>query len=88
MGVAYMGAGYMGAANRQVYALQKIGETMRCYQMDPRDRARMDQTFCTRWCSMHSYTVGRGRAVVCTHRREQQPLSRDVWLLERDESVR
>jgi len=36
--------GYMKAANRQVYALQKIGETMRIYGMDGRDRARMDQT--------------------------------------------
>jgi len=35
---------YMGAGNRQVFALQKIAETMRLYGMDGRDRARMDQT--------------------------------------------
>jgi putative membrane protein len=37
-------AGYMGATNRQVYALQKMAETARVYKMDPRDRVRMDQT--------------------------------------------
>ena len=37
-------AGYMGATNRQVYALQKIAETVRYYGMDGRDRERMDQT--------------------------------------------
>ena len=37
-------AGYMSAANRQVYALQKIAETMRDYGMDGRDRARMDDS--------------------------------------------
>ena len=37
-------AGYMGATNRQVYALQKIAETVRIYGMDGRDRERMDQT--------------------------------------------
>jgi len=36
--------GYMKATNRQVYALQKIGETMRIYGMSGRDRARMDTT--------------------------------------------
>jgi len=36
--------GYMSRANRQVYALQKLGETIRSYGMDGRDRARMDQT--------------------------------------------
>ena len=36
--------GYMGATNRQVYALQKIAETCRYYGMDGRDRERMDQT--------------------------------------------
>ena len=36
--------GYMGATNRQVYALQKIAETIRIYGMDGRDRERMDQT--------------------------------------------
>jgi len=37
-------AGYLGAANKQVYALQKISETMREYGMDSRDRAQMDAT--------------------------------------------
>ena len=37
-------AGYMKASNKQVYALQKIGETMRHYGMDGRDRAAMDTT--------------------------------------------
>jgi predicted membrane chloride channel (bestrophin family) len=36
-------AGYMKAANKQVYALQKIGETMRQYGLTPMDRANMDQ---------------------------------------------
>ena len=36
--------GYMGRANRQVYALQKLAETIRSYEMDGRDRSRMDQT--------------------------------------------
>jgi len=36
-------AGYMKAANKQVYALQKIGETIRQYDMSPMDRANMDK---------------------------------------------
>ena len=36
--------GYMNAANKQVYALQKIGETMKNYGMTPMDRANMDAT--------------------------------------------
>jgi len=36
-------AGYMKAANKQVYALQKIGETIRRYDMSPMDRANMDK---------------------------------------------
>jgi len=35
-------AGYMKAANKQVYALQKMGETIRQYDMTPIDRANMD----------------------------------------------
>jgi len=35
--------GYMGAANKQVYALQKLGETIRHYGMAPMDRANMDR---------------------------------------------
>merc|ERR1719331_3603182 len=34
----------MTASNRQVYALQKISETMSVYGMDGRDQARMDKT--------------------------------------------
>jgi len=37
-------AGYMGAANKQVYALQMMAQTMRMYGMDGRDRVRMDDT--------------------------------------------
>jgi len=33
----------MKAANKQVYALQKIGETIRQYDMSPMDRANMDK---------------------------------------------
>ena len=36
--------GYMKSGNRQVYALQKLAETIRLYGMDGRDRSRMDQT--------------------------------------------
>merc|ERR1719298_66951 len=34
----------MNAANKQVYALQKIGETMKNYGMTSMDRANMDAT--------------------------------------------
>ena len=37
-------ADYMIAANKQVFALQKLAETIRTYGMDGRDRQRMDQT--------------------------------------------
>jgi len=37
-------SGYMGSANRQCYALQKLGETARLYGMENQDRARFDMT--------------------------------------------
>jgi len=37
-------SGYMGSANRQCYALQKLGETARLYGMTDQDRARFDTT--------------------------------------------
>jgi len=37
-------AGYMKAANKQCYALQKLGETARLYGMKEQDRARFDTT--------------------------------------------
>jgi predicted membrane chloride channel (bestrophin family) len=39
--------GYMKAANKQVYALQKMSETISCYGADPRDRQNMDNTITT-----------------------------------------
>ena len=36
--------GYMSSANRQCYALQKLGETARLYGMVDQDRSRFDQT--------------------------------------------
>ena len=36
--------GYMAASNKQIYALEKLGETARCYGMKEQDRARFDQT--------------------------------------------
>ena len=35
---------YMCSSNKQVYALQKIGSTIRTAKLDGRDRSRMDQT--------------------------------------------
>ena len=37
-------AGYMAAGNKQVYAISEIGATIRSANIDPRDRARMDET--------------------------------------------
>ena len=37
-------AGYMAAANKQCYALQKLGETSRMYGMVDQDRSRFDTT--------------------------------------------
>lgn len=37
-------AGYMSAANRQVYALTKLASTLREQKIDPRNCARMDET--------------------------------------------
>ena len=36
--------GYMGAANRQCYALQQLAQTLRKAKLDGRDRERMDTT--------------------------------------------
>ena len=36
--------GYMAAGNKQIYALEKLGETARCYGMREQDRARFDTT--------------------------------------------
>ena len=35
---------YMAASNRQIYALEKLGETARSYGMSDQDRARFDTT--------------------------------------------
>merc|ERR1711879_646601 len=37
-------AGYMSAKNRQVYAIAKIGATVRNAGLPPIDRSRMDET--------------------------------------------